>query len=165
LLLGEQSPLVLAGVEYLFPLYKQANSYPALVEKGIPGNPEELKPEELHAQAWPLVAPIFQQTQENAAARYHQLSDTEKTTTDLEEAVLAAHHGRVADLFVPLGVQIWGMYEPQENRVHIHEEKQPGDRDLLDLAAIQTILNGGTVFAVEQEQVPDAAPLAAVLRY
>jgi hypothetical protein len=165
LLLGEQSPLVLAGVEYLFPLYKQANSYPALVEKGIPGNPEELKPEELHAQAWPLVAPIFQQTQENASARYYQLSNTEKTTTAVEEAVLVAHHGRVADLFVPLGVQIWGMYDPQENRVHIHEEKQPGDRDLLDLAAIQTILNGGSVFAVEREQIPDGQTLAAVLRY
>lgn len=165
LLLGEQSPMVLAGVEYLFPLYKQANSYHALVEKGIPGNPEELKPEELHAQAWPLVAPIFQQAQEKATARYYQLSDTEQTTTDVEEAVLAAHHGRIADLFVPLNVQIWGMYDPQENLVHIHAEKQPGDRDLLDLAAIQTILNGGTVFAVEQDQVPEEAPLAAVLRY
>ena len=165
LLLGEQSPMVLAGVEFLFPLYKQANSYPALVEKGIPGNPEELKPEELHAQAWPLVAPIFRQAQENAAARYYQLSDTEQTTTEVEETVLAAHYGRVADLFVPLGVQIWGMYDPQENLVHIHEEKQPGDRDLLDLAAIETILKGGTVFAVEQDQVPDGQTLAAVLRY
>jgi len=164
-LLGKQSPLVLAGVEYLFPLYKQANSYPALVEKGIPGNPEELKPEELHAQAWPLVAPIFQQTQENATARFYQLTGTDKSTTDVQEAVLAAHHGRVADLFVPLGVQIWGMYDPQENHVHIHKEKRPGDRDLLDLAAIQTILNGGSVFAVEQDQMPDGQPIAAVLRY
>jgi len=33
------------------------------------------------------------------------------------------------------------------------------------LAAIQTILNGGTVFAVKQEQVPNGQTLAAVLRY
>lgn len=165
LLIGTQSPVVLAGVDYLFPLYKQANSYLNLVDEGIPGNPEELKPKELHAQAWPIVEPVFQQTQENAAAHYYQLSDTEKTTTNVPDAVLAAHHGRVADLFVPLDVQIWGMADLNENRVHIHEEKQTGDRDLLDLAAIQTILNGGSVFAVEQEQVPDGAPLAAVLRY
>lgn len=165
LLIGGQSPVVLAGVDYLFPLYKQANSYPHLVEEGIPGNPDELKPEDLHTQAWPIVEPVFQQAQKNAAARYNQLSETDKTTTDLQEAVLAAHHGRVADLFVPLDVQIWGMADPQENRVQIHEEKQPGDRDLLDLAAIQTILNGGTVFAVKQEQVPNGQTLAAVLRY
>ena len=165
LIVGSQSPIVLAGVEFLFPLYKQANSYPHLVNEGIPGNPEELKPGELHAQAWPIVEPVFQQAQESAAERFYQLSDTEKTTTDVQEAVLAAHHGRVADLFVPLDVQIWGVYDPGKNRVHIHEEKKPGDRDLLDLAAIQAILNGGSVFAVEQEQVPDGAPLAAVLRY
>jgi hypothetical protein len=43
LFVGGQSPMVLAGVEYLFPLYKQANSYPHLVDVGIPGSPEELK--------------------------------------------------------------------------------------------------------------------------
>ncbi len=165
LLIGGQSPVVLAGVDYLFPLYKQANTYPHLVEEGIPGNPEELKPEDLHAKAWPIVEPVFQQAQENAAARYYQLSETEKSTTDVREAVLAAHHGRVADLFVPVNEQIWGLFEHDENRVQIHEEKQPGDQDLLDLAAIQTILNGGLVFAVEQDQVPNGQTLAAVLRY
>lgn len=165
LLVGGQSPIVLAGVDYLFPLYKQANTYPHLVEEGIPGNPEELKPEELHAQAWPIVEPVFQKVQENAAARYHQMSDTEKTTTDLPEAVLAAHHGRVADLFVPIDVHLWGTADLQGNQVQIHKEKQPGDRDLLDLAAIQTILNGGSVFAVKQEEIPGGETLAAVLRY
>ncbi len=165
LLIGKGSPLVLAGVEYLFPLYQQANSYQALVDKGIPGNPEELKPEELHAQAWPLVEPLFLQAQENAAARFYQLSDSDQVTTDVEQAVLAAHHGRVAVLFVSLGDQIWGRYAPDENRIHIHPEKQPGDKDLLDMAAIETLLNGGEVYAVERKQVPEEAPLAAVFRY
>jgi hypothetical protein len=47
----------------------------------------------------------------------------------------------------------------------VHQDPEPGDEDLLDLAAIQSILNGGTVYAVEPEQVPDHAPLAAVFRY
>jgi hypothetical protein len=165
LLVGSRSPLVLAGVEFLFPLYQQANSYHALVEKGIPGSPEELKPEELHAQAWPLVEPLFMQTQENAAARFYQLSETDQVTTDVKQGVLAAHHGRVADLFVSLGDQIWGCYDLDDNRVDIHHEKQPGDKDLLDLAAIKTLLNGGEVYAVERDQVPEEAPLAAVFRY
>jgi len=44
----KKAPLVLAGVEYLFPIYQEANTYPDLVEEGITGNPENLKPEELH---------------------------------------------------------------------------------------------------------------------
>lgn len=36
----EGSPLVLAGVDYLLPIYRQANTYPHLVEGGLTGNPE-----------------------------------------------------------------------------------------------------------------------------
>ena len=164
-LTGGQSPIVLAGVEYLFPLYKDANSYPHLVEEGIPGNPEELRPEELHAQAWPLVQPIFMKAQEQAVAQYSQLAGTGQTTADVQEAVLAAHHGRVDVLFVAVGVQVWGRFDPDTNTVHMHQNLEPGDEDLLDLVAIQSMLHGGTVYAVEPEQVPDHAPLAAVFRY
>ncbi len=160
-----RSPVVLAGVEYLFPLYKEANSYPHLVGDGIPGNPEELRPEELHALAWPIVQPLFMQAQEKAAAQYSQLAGTGQTTADVSEAVLAAHHGRVDVLFVALGVQVWGNLDPGTNTVLVHEDLEPGDEDLLDLAAIRSILNGGTVYAVEPEKVPDHAPLAAVFRY
>jgi hypothetical protein len=160
-----QSPIVLAGVEYLFPLYKEANAYPHLLEEGIPGNPEELTSEELHARAWTLVQPFFMQAQDKAAAQYSQLAGTGQTTVDVTEAVLAAHRGRVDVLFVALDVQVWGKFDPSTETVHVHQDPEPGDEDLLDLAAIQSILNGGTVYAVQPEQVPNHAPLAAVFRY
>ncbi len=165
LLTGEQSPIVLAGVEYLFPLYTQANTNPHLLARGIPGNPEALSPEDLHAKAWPLVQPIFTQAQETAVARYRQLGGTGKTTADVQEAVSAAHQGRVDVLFVAVGVQMWGRLDPDTGTVHVHQDPEAGDEDLLDLAAIQTILNGGTVYPVEPEQTPAGAPLAAVFRY
>ncbi len=165
LLAGGQSPIVLAGVEYLLPLYKEANSYPHLLDMGITGNPEDLTPEELHSQAWTLMQPIFMQAQERAAAQYSQLSGTSQTTVDVKEAVLAAHQGRVDVMFVALGVQVWGKFDPSTNTVHIHQCPELGDMDLLDLAAIQSILNGGTVYAVEPKQVPDHGLLAAVFRY
>lgn len=164
-IVGRQSPIVLAGVEYLFPLYKEANSYPHLVEEGIPGNPEELRPEELHNKAWPLVQPIFMQIQEQAAAQYYNLSETGQSTTDVQEVVKAAYHGRVDHLFVALGMQVLGSFEQSTNTVHIDDGTGIGQEDLLDLAAIQTILKGGTVYAVEPEQVPDLGRLAAVFRY
>ena len=165
LLIGEQSPIVLAGVDYLFPLYTEANTYPHLLDKGISGNPEELETEELHTRAWTLVQPFFMQAQEKAAAQYSQLTGTGQTTADVKEAVLAAHHGRVDVLFVAVGVQVWGNFDPDTNMVHIHQDPEPGDEDLLDLAAVQSVLKGGIVYAVEPEQVPDHALLAAVFRY
>jgi hypothetical protein len=83
----------------------------------------------------------------------------------VQEAVLAAHHGRVSELFVATGVQVWGAYDAATNSVSEREEAEPGDEDLLDLAAMQTILNSGVVYAVPLEHVPEQAPLAALFRY
>ncbi|MDY0374244.1 MAG: hypothetical protein RBQ72_00765 [Desulfobacterium sp.] len=165
LLSDAPSPLVLAGVDTLFPLYKEVNTYPHLVEEGIPGNPDEMKPEDFLPPAWAIVEPVFDREREAGFARYRQLAGTGQTTNDLVEAVLAAHHGRIAVLFVALDVQVWGRFDPENNRVDLHETPQPGDEDLLDFTAIQTLLKGGAVFAVSPEKVPDQAFVAAVLRY
>jgi hypothetical protein len=37
--------------------------------------------------------------------------------------------------------------------------------DLLEVAAIHTFLNGGTLFILPPEKMPDAGDLAAVFRY
>lgn len=38
-------PLVLAGVEYLLPIYRRANTYPYLLDGGVTGNPEGRRPD------------------------------------------------------------------------------------------------------------------------
>lgn len=163
MLKGERSPLVLAGVDDMVPLYQEVNSYPTLLSGNVTGNPEELKPEELHARAWSIVQPYFRQAQQQAAARYQQEANTGQASNDVQEVVVAAGHGRVDQLFVATGVQCWGSVNQDE--VELHSEAKAGDEDLLDLAAIRTILNGGTVYAVDPEQVPGQAPLAALFRY
>jgi hypothetical protein len=47
----------------------------------------------------------------------------------------------------------------------LHKKERTGDEDLLESAAIQTLVNGGTVYVVEPEKMPDTDPLAAVFRY
>jgi len=160
-----EPPLVLAGVDYLFPLYKEANTYPHLIDEGISGNPEGLSAQELHGQAWGLVSPVFQKGREQAAGRYGQLAGTGQTTNDVKEALSAAYHGRVDVLFVAVGVQVWGRFDPDKDEVHVHQTPESGDEDLLNLSAIQSLINGGTVYAVAPREVPGQTPLAAVFRY
>jgi hypothetical protein len=165
-LLGdEQVPLVLAGVDYLLPIYQEANTYPHLVDEGIAGNPEEISAEDLHRQAWAIVQPRFLLTQEEAATRYGQLAETEQASNELESIVPAAYHARVDTLFVALDVEQWGAFDADSNAIRLHETVEPGADDLLDFAAVQTLLNGGTVYALDQDQIPGRAPLAAVFRY
>ncbi len=159
-------PLVLAGVDYLLPLYREANTYPHLVDDGIEGNPEQLRAEELHARAWSIVEPIFLAAQEEAAARYRQLagSGSEQASDDLTKVVPAAYVGRVEELFIARGAQRWGAFDPETHEVQVHDDAAPGE-DLLDFAAVHTFLNQGAVYATEPEQVPSETSLAAVFRY
>lgn len=164
---GERAPLVLAAVDYLHPIYEQANDYPRLLEEGIVGNPENLSAGELHERAWAIVEPIFARDREEAAEGYRQLAGegSDRASGSVEEIVPAAAFGRVDTLFVALGVHVWGAFDPDENAVAVHEEAEPGDADLLDLAAVHTLLNSGTTYAVDADQVPGESPAAALFRY
>jgi hypothetical protein len=164
---GDQVPLVLAGVEYLLPMYKEANTYPNLIDMVIKGNPDLLRADELHKSAWEIIRPLFQAAQEEAVAHYQQLSGqaSKRVADTLEKIVPAAYHGRVETLFVAAGVQQWGVFNPVTNEIEIHDQLESGDESLLDLAAVQTYLKGGIVYAVEPEKVPGGTSAAAVLRY
>jgi hypothetical protein len=164
---GQQAPLVLAGVDYLHPIYHEANTYPHLVDDGIEGNPKELSAEELHAQVWPIVHPILAADQRDAAAQYRQLAGagSERASSELDQVIPAAYHGQIETLFVALDLERWGVFDPDSNKMELHREAQPGDEDLLDLAAVHTVLNSGTVYAVESGKVPGETSLAALFRY
>ena len=161
----DRVPLVLAGVEYLFPIYREANTYPHLLEQGIPGNPEGVRSEELHQQAWEVVQPVLEKAVNDAAAQYDELVGTGRSSNDIREVVQAAYYGRVDSLFVALGVHLCGSFDPKNDKVVIDREHEPGNEDLLDLSAVHTLLKGGTVYAMDADKVPDDGLMAAIYRY
>ena len=165
ILAEETAPLVLAGVDYLLPIYREASSYAHLLDAVITGNPEELSEAELHEAAWPLVEPGFAEAQTNAAGRCRQLAGSGQVSSDLDRILSAAHHGRVDTLFVALNRQRWGQFDAATQRSRIRAQPQADDQDLLDLAAVQTMLHGGIVYAAEAEQMPVAADIVAIFRY
>ena len=165
LLRDETAPLVLAGVDYLIPIYREANTYPHLMEQAITGNPDKLKAETLHEQAWPIVQPLFLKPEREAADRYKATVGTEYASNAIEEVLPAATYGRVESLFVALDQMQWGRFDSTTTTLTYHQEAEPGDEELLNVAAIQTLLHGGAVYAVEQAEIPGESLVAAVYRY
>ena len=165
LLRDESAPMVLAGVEYLFPIYQQANTYAYLLHQGVPGNPDKLSSGTLHEAAWEVVEPYFQRVQERTAAQYRDSLGMARTSNDIREIMPAAYYGQIGSLFVAIDQELWGHFDPSSNTIHVHKEARFKDDDLLDEAATQTILHGGSVYAVEQAKVPGESVLAAVFRY
>ncbi|HPX55927.1 MAG TPA: hypothetical protein PK425_05235 [Syntrophales bacterium] len=161
----ERVPLVLAGVDYLFPVYREANTYTDLFDQTITGNPKGMTMEQLHQEAWSLVSTRYDQEIEEAVDLYRRSQGTGLTSSDVKNILAAAHHGRIGVIFVPLGKQLWGNFKSDSEQTSFYDEPVAGGEDLFDLAAIQTYVNGGSVFALPQEEIPDGMAMAAVFRY
>jgi hypothetical protein len=162
---GKTDPLILVAGEFLHPIYKQVNSYQHLVENGIIGNPTGFTALDLLERARAIVEPIFKEGQRVSAERYKEFLHKKQAANRPIEVLQAAYMGQIDSLFVPLGVEMWGTYDFDTNRLEVHSEQKPGDTDLLNLAAMQTVLNAGTVYAVPPEEMPDNSTIAAVYRY
>jgi hypothetical protein len=165
LLKGRWAPLVLAGVAYLLPIYREASAYPNLVDEGVTGNPEGLRAQELHEKTWEVMRTRFLKAQREAIVRYEQYAGTGLTSTDLETVVPAAYFGRVDLLFVTNGSHRWGIFDPAAGEARLHRKTEARDGDLVDFAAVQTLLNGGTVYALDPEEMPEEADVTSVFRY
>ena len=167
-LAGGRAPLVLATVRYLAPLFRQACDYKHIVDATIDGNPDLLTPDDLRQRGWAIVEPLFQENRERVAALYKQFAGqgNGRASNDPREVLAAARHGRVAALFAAEDEHLWGRYWPEHGRVEIHDDVQPGDDDLLDLAAVHTFANSGAVFVLPRRELPDPdSPIAAVYHY
>jgi hypothetical protein len=158
-------PMVLAGVDYLLPIYRDANSYPVLLDAGVTGNPEGLSATELHSAAWRVVEPHFQKARREAEKKYIELCATGRCSKDVKEILPAAFGGRVESAFISVDIQQWGAFDPDEGAVVVHQEAQSGDEDLLNLVAVHTTLNRGSVYVVAPAEMPNGAPVAALFRY
>lgn len=163
----QQAPLILAGVDYLLPIYRKISEYPHIMEAGIPGSPEHLRPEELQEQAWPIVETYFRQEMEKAVEQYQQLAGTDKATDNLDEIFAAAFNGRVDKLLLSVEAQVWGAFDHETGRVTHRSDGQSKENNLalIDFAAMKTLQNGGTIYALSQAEMPTDSPIAAVFRY
>jgi hypothetical protein len=162
---GERAPLVLAAVEYLHPIYAEANTYPNLLPEGVRGNPEEYNVEELHRRSRAVAARAMEAERRRALEQYRALGGGPRSSEDLGTIVAAAHCGRIERLFVADGEERWGTFDPRTLDVRVHDRPRPGDRDLLDFAAVRTILTDGHVYATPRDGMPGRALLAALFRY
>ena len=157
----ERVPLVFAGVEYLFPIFKEATGYRELVEEPVTGNPDQMSPQELHRKAWPLVESRFQKDRDAELDR--MAAAASPSSTNPAEILAAARTGRVETLFLLEGGQWFGRFADESGELTTTEV---GDgENLLNLVAIQTLQNGGRVFTVPAERIPGGGLTAARFRY
>ncbi|MEX1020598.1 MAG: hypothetical protein WDZ49_13120, partial [Litorilinea sp.] len=176
-------PLVLAGVDYLHPIYAEATDYNGLLPEGHAGNPDESSPEELHTATWPLVEPEFRRQLEADHSSFAELAGTGRTGEYVDDIATAAFQGRIEIAFLPRGHRVWGKFDTKLGKVTMQEEPVQvaegasqdtmtpndaddiGKEDLLDFIAMQAYLNGGAVHIIDAEDIPGKGAAAAIYRF
>ncbi len=87
------------------------------------------------------------------------------TVDEVEPAVIAAVAGQVASIFVPVDREYWGRYRPGHRVLEERDTREPGDHDLADVVASETLRHGGMAFVVPASEIPGAGTAASPLRY
>ncbi len=161
-LVDPSAPLVLAGTTEIVARYRHISRHPAIADDSIRYSKGSAL-QDLHRKASEVVAPVLDRQRSADATAFHAAGDL--ALAEIAPTVTAALAGRVRALFLPIGVRVWGRTDRDGLDVALHDTRQPGDRDLLDLAGVATWTTGGTVHAVEADDVPGDGPVATLLRY
>lgn len=159
------APLVLAGIGYLIPLFREATSYGRVLEQAAEGNTETLDDTQLHARTWTLVEPLAAAESRAKRERYEARAAKGEASCGLERVLKAALQGRVETLFVANDEFRWGRFDDQSGKARQHEQRRPGDEELLDRALVETMANGGRAYALARDEMPEQAGVAAIFRY
>ncbi|MCC5789603.1 MAG: hypothetical protein JJT75_08205 [Opitutales bacterium] len=163
-------PLLTAGVEYLHPIYEEANTYGKLRPENLPGAPENKRLEELHGEAVALLEPQWEKALQEQVERFrnHALAGETgdgKVADQVEALLPAAYQGRVDTLIYHPTAQIWGKFDPQSGEIDPGPRDENGNIDLIELAALHTLKHGGSVHLDGQGVLPSEFAMAAVLRF
>lgn len=157
-------PLLLAGVEYELPLYREVNTYPHLIEEELTGNFDHTPMPALFAKAQKKMNAWFED-QRRKAFQNNADHGAASVTSFLQDVIRAAFEGRISRLYVAKGPLLWGQYTSRPEEAVIHEQEEDGDDCLTNQAVVQTLLHGGDAYIVDKEKMPMEGQMVAVLRY
>jgi hypothetical protein len=161
----EHAPLLLAGVDYLIPIYKQVSQYKNIQDEALIGSYEHEPLHPLFEKAREKMNSFFSKRGKQALESYRNHSATSLVSSQPSEIIPAAHYGRIAHLFVQPNEHIWGTFNETENHLELNDTARPGDECLLNKSIIKTMLTGGEVFFIKQEEMPAHTKMAALMRY
>lgn len=162
----ETAPLLLAGIEYMIPIYRSVTNYRYIWDEELAhGALEREDAGLLYKMAMEKMEPYFQQRLNNAKELYGNQSATELTVSAPADIIPAAFYGQISHLFVQEGAHVWGTFDDQNNKLQIHARQEEGDDCLVDRAVMKTIETNGEVFVLPPDKMPVQSVMAAVLRY
>ncbi|MFM9849705.1 MAG: hypothetical protein ACKVP3_21415 [Hyphomicrobiaceae bacterium] len=165
ILAGRETTLILAATEPLGPIFRAINTYPALAGDGISTSPDRLSDSELASAARPVLDRLYAAEIDAARALFQKRLGQRRTTTDIGEAARAATNGAVELLLVDIDHVIPGTVGETDGAVSLSSAASAASYDVIDEIAGCAVVTGAKFLGLRQSDIPEGAPLAAILRY
>ena len=166
-LAADPQPLVLIADAEVGGHFQQASNLGQLLAGAVETNPNGLDASALHHLAYPRVKERLDSGRVEALANAAELLGRGDTTATsrLADVVRASHQGRISTLLLNDGEPVWGRYDSDADNLETGPEFEASGEDLLGIAAMKTLQNGGEVHVMSPDELPKEAEAVALLRY
>jgi len=161
-----ETPLLLFGPASEVGHFRPTNHYPQLLENSIDFNPSNLSDEELKGKIQDWIESDSQRISESESDQLGNALGMDRGSSDPAEVVKASITGKVDTLFLHQGETVYGQLDRETLSIKVNENAKPGDADLSEVAAIETLRNGGKIRYVSGESSSvDETGMGAIFRY
>jgi hypothetical protein len=160
-----ETPPILAATEPLGPIFRSVSSYHGLLAEGISASPDRMTEVDLASAARAVLDGYYAGQIEAAKALFHERVGQRRAIIDLWAVARAATFGAVDLLLVDIDEVVPGTVDETDGSVSLAAEAGATSYGVIDEIAGREILAGGSVLAVRRADMPDGAPVAAILRY
>lgn len=160
-------PMLIAAQRPLFDVYKEENTYPNLMQENLNVDFGDTAISDAHEMAWEMMAPVFDQKRKDKIALFLEEQGTGKTAIGIDKIIPAAINGKVDALFCENKSDIYGNFKEENNAVVVAQsEENENTISLMNVAAVKTFINGGDVYLLDKEEMPNPnSRINALYRY
>ena len=159
-----RSPVVMAGVSWLHPIYRRVNRDPDLIHHAVQGNVEKWSEDQLRQAVFGVLEKVLQQARREISREFRELAHAGGASDDLTEIARAAVKGKVRKILLASDQTLFGKIDRRTGGVTLHSEQlDSADDDVLDDLAEAVLSSGGKVLCVPSRDLPTSSPVAAVL--
>jgi hypothetical protein len=162
----DRNPLIIFGVEQNVGVLKSIHKFENRTVLDKHHDPHEWNPETIRKEAWDLLKPECDRATEEKWNLLKAARNKGETIDQVPEAALAACMGQLNLSAIPIDKEVHGICDLDAGEVKLLEAGDPAcAHDLIDLIASETIMHGGEVVVLDQEQLPDSAEVVVHKRF
>jgi hypothetical protein len=162
----EKAPLLVAAPVREAALFRSLTRYPHVAGEFLGADLGKATVPEIHARAWPVVQKLVAGHEGELLERYNRLVSSARSIDEVRGIAKFAFQGRVRDLLLERGANLWGRLDRDTGDVALFGARQDErQEDVLDDIAEAVILRGGDVWSLDKSRMPTKSPIAATLRW